>query len=264
MSSTGNEPQRVTLEDLAALNHEVSALVRSGWPLEAGLRQVADELSAGSGRLAARLEEETAAGKTLSQAIAAQGESLPAVYRAVVEAGLKSGRLAAALEGYAETAARMAALRRIAGQAAVYPLIVIIVAWILFVVVATSVMPGYEVMQLHDPPWLSRLRISAGTAWALALVGPVVLIALASMWWRTSGTAAVPTSWRRWFQWAPGARRTTQLSAQANFADLLRLLLVCRVPMTEALPLAASASGGASLEAPASELAARLAAGQPL
>ena len=54
------------------------------------------------------------------------------------------------------------------------------------------------------------------------------------------------------------------LSTNANFADLLQLLISCRMPLPEALPLAATASGAPSLAAPASDLAQRVAAGQPL
>ena len=263
-SSPGSEPQRVTLEDLAALNREVSALVRSGLPLEAGLQQVAAEFSGGTSRLAARLAEETSAGKTLAEAVAAQGDSLPPVYRAVVEAGLKSGRLAAALEGFAETAARMAALRQIAGQAAIYPVIVIIVAWLMLVLVVTMVLPSYDILDLPNRAWVTRLHIAPLVAWTLAATVPLVILIAATSWWRASGIPSNAGRGRNWLQWIPGANRTATLGAQANFADLLHMLIASRVPLTEALPLAAHASGAASLEVPAQQLATQLASGHSL
>ena len=263
-SPSGSQPPRVTLEDLAALNREVAALVRSGLPLEAGLQQVADEFGGGTSRLAARLAEETAAGKSLSEAVAAQGDSLPPVYRAVVDAGLKSGRLAAALEGFAETAARMASLRQIAGQAAIYPVIVVIVAWLMLVLVVTMVLPSYDVLDLPNRAWITRLHIAPLTAWVLAATVPLAILVLAASWWRASGLPSIAHRGRHWFEWIPGANRTATLGAQANFADLLHMLISSRVPMTEALPLAAHASGAATLERPAQELSTQLAAGHAL
>ncbi|MBA3480391.1 MAG: type II secretion system F family protein [Pirellulales bacterium] len=263
-SPSGSQPQRITLENLAALNREVSALVRSGLPLEVGLQQVADEFGGGTSRLAARLAEETSAGKSLAEAVAAQGDSLPPVYRAVVEAGLKSGRLAAALEGFAETAARMASLRQIAGQAAIYPVIVMIVAWLMLVLVVTMVLPSYDVLDLPNRTWITRLRVAPLAAWVLAMAVPLVILVLAASWWRASGIPTSAQHGRRWLQWIPGASRTATLGAQANFADLLHMLVSSRVPMTEALPLAAHASGAAALEQPAQELSTQLAAGHAL
>jgi general secretion pathway protein F len=252
------------LEDLAALNREISALVRSGLPLEEGLRQVATDFSGPTSRLAARLAADTDAGMSLGEAVAAQGDSLPPVYRAVVEAGLRSGRLSTALEGFAETADRMAALRRIAGQAAVYPLIVVIVAWLMLLFAVAVVLPGYDALEMQQQIWITPLRLSGNMLGLLAVIVPIALFALATIWWRASGESAAAPRHGRWLQWVPGGRRGAMLSGQANFADLLHMLLSCRVPLPEALPLAAMASGAFSLESPAKELAAEIAAGRAL
>ena len=264
LSSPGSQPQRITLEDLAALNREMSALIRSGLPLEAGLRQVADDFSGGAGRLAARLAEETAAGKTLAEAIAAQGDALPPVYHAVVEAGLKSGRLAPALEGFAETAARMAALRRIAGQAVIYPVMVIIVAWLMLLSIASIAGGGYESIEIHDKFWINAFRLSRGTALTLAIVVPLGIVTTALVWWRWSAAPSSAAPRSGGLRGTPGARRAILLGGYANFADLLQMLLSCRVPLNEALPLAANASGAPALVQPSNELAAQIAAGRSL
>lgn len=263
-SPSGSQPQRVTLEDLAALNREVSALVRSGLPLEAGLQQVADEFGGGTSRLAARFAEETSAGKTLAEAVAAQGDSLPPVYKAVVDAGLKSGRLAAALEGFAETAARMASLRQIAGQAVIYPVMVVIVAWLMLLLIASIAGQGYESLEIHDRFWINAFRVPSSLAWKLAIAVPIVIVAVALLWWRASATMNSSGRLSRWLRRAPGGRRAALLSGYANFADLLHMLLSCRIPLDEALPLAAHASGASALEAPSSELASQIAAGGSL
>jgi general secretion pathway protein F len=264
ISAPGSRLPPITLDDLAALNREMAALAWAGLPLESGLKQVAREFSKPTGRLANKLAEEMSAGKSLAEAVADRGDALPAVYRAVVEAGLRSGRLAAALEGYAETAARMAALRRIAGQAAVYPLIVVIVACQLLTFAATKLMQGYEGLELASTPLLSRLELSGVTATMLVLGVPAAIIVGAMLWWHSTGRAAGHSPWAGWLRWMPGARRIWRLGSQANFAELLRLLLEVGVPMNEALPLAAEASGDPALAARAREVSQRVAAGHAM
>lgn len=253
-----------TLDDLAALNLEMAALVRSGLPLEQGLAQVAADFGGGTASLAARLRDQTTAGKTLVEAIDAQGDALPPTYRAVVAAGMKSNRLAAALEGFAETAARVSHLRRIAAQAAAYPLLVFIVAWVLLLAMVVVLLPRFDFLEIQRRIWATPLRVLTPVAPWLALIVPGVLIVLAALWWRRSGSALAAGTAPGWLQWIPGVARTRRLGAEATFAELLRLLLSCRVPLVEALPLAGNASGSASLEQSANKLASGLAAGQSL
>ncbi len=263
-ANNASPPHAATLDDLAALNREMSALVASGLPLEEGLRQIARDYGGGVGPLAERLAQETAAGKPLDQAIAAQGEVLPKVYQAIVLAGLKSGRLAAALEGFAETASRVAALRRIAGQAALYPLLVAIIAWILLLSLLQIIGHSYDWLELGDRFWFTHFQLPPRTAEILKLAVPGVLIVLAIIWWRASAKATRLGQPRRWLRWIPGARRAEELGSQASFADLLQLLLGCQASFPEALTLAGDASGSAALADSARELAVRLTAGQTL
>ncbi len=253
-----------TLDDLAALNREMAALVRSGLPLEAGLAQIAQDFSGGTGALAARLRDQTSAGQSLAEAVEAQGAALPPVYRAVVAAGLKSHRLAAALEGFADAAARVSNLRRIAAQAAAYPLLVFSVAWVMLLVVIVIVLPRFDFLEIQDRFWATPLRAVTPAAGPLAIVIPAALLIFAAAWWRGSGSAMSVGPARGWTRWIPGMGRARQLSGEATFAELLRLLLSCRVPLVEALPLAGNASGREPLERAAAQLAAGLAAGQSL
>jgi general secretion pathway protein F len=263
-ADNANQSRETTLDDLAALNREMSAIVAGGLPLEEGLRQIARDYGGGVGPLAARLADETAAGKSLDKALAAQGDAIPQVYRAVIRAGLKSGRLAAALEGFAETASRVATLRRIAGQAAIYPLLVFMVAWVMLLLLLQILGPSYEWLELGNRLWFTPFQMSPRTGLILATAVPITLIAVATVWWRVSAKASRIGQPRRWLRWIPGASRAETLGAQASFADMLQLLLGCQVPFSEALPLAAEASGSAALVQPAADLAAQLTAGHSL
>ena len=96
----------ITLEQLAALNDEMAALVRSGVPLEQGLGALGGELPGQPGKLAQLLASRMDAGESLSRILADEDQRFPPVWRAVVEAGIRSGHLAAALEALSSTARR--------------------------------------------------------------------------------------------------------------------------------------------------------------
>ena len=115
--ATGGRPNTgaITLEQLIALNDEMAALVRAGVPLERGLAALGGELPGRPGKLAERLASRMDAGENLSQILADEDERFPPVWRAVVEAGLRSGHLAAALESLSATARRAAELRKPVG-----------------------------------------------------------------------------------------------------------------------------------------------------
>jgi len=91
----------MNLDDLIALNDEIAALVRAGVPLEMGLAELGGDLPGRLGRFATALAQRTAQGESLAQAIAGDAGQLPQAYRAVVEAGVRAGRLPAALEAVA-------------------------------------------------------------------------------------------------------------------------------------------------------------------
>jgi general secretion pathway protein F len=260
----GSLPRSPTLDDLAALNREIAALARAGLPLESGLRQIAEDSTRGAGEIAARLEHEMSAGKSLAEAIAAQGAALPPIYRSIVEAGLKAGRLPAALEGFADSAARTAELRRIAAQSAVYPAIVMVLAFLLLLAVAGISMPHYREFEIDDRIWAMPLAFSARVGWKLATGFVVVVILAGCIWWERSGSARAASEHAGFAEWIPGARRVAKLCGQATFADLLGLMISHGVPLGEALPLAAQAGGSGELRRTAGALAARLSAGEPL
>jgi type II secretory pathway component PulF len=264
--------QSVTLDQLIALSREISALAAAGLPLEEGLRRVADEFSGPSSALARRLAERLDGGADLAVAIDAEAEWLPESYRALVDAGLRSGNLASALAGYVDTAARMSELRRAVGLASLYPIFLIVVVWILFLVAGPVVLSLFEwvasganfqvqsprVFLANAPLWESV----SWQGWLMVLSVPVALTLWMGLWWqRSAGAIQASTTSSGPCAWIPGIARIRKLSGQSNFADLLQLLIRHQTPLVDALPLAARASGLAGAEEASVELAARLAEG---
>src|SRR5882672_11228734 len=100
---TTSAANNLSLDDLIALTDEMSALVRAGVPLERGLAHASADLSRHSGKVAADLSARMQAGESLPRALADFPKTFSPVFRAVVDAGLRTGRLPAALEGLAKT-----------------------------------------------------------------------------------------------------------------------------------------------------------------
>lgn len=260
----------ITLEQLIALNREISALAAAGIPLEQGLVRVGQELNGPSSDLASRLASRMDRGEDLGAAIDAEGDAFPKSYRAIVRAGLRSGKLATALEGYSDMATRLAGLRQTVGLATLYPILLLIVMWVLFVFANNFLLKSYDWLNIPAQIWATPfefLRNQNPTGrWLLTLVPPAILILLSLLWWRRSARVAkVNPNWgANYLTIIPGIGRIHRFGCQANFADLLHLFVKHQLPLPEALPLAADASGLADVSTAAHDLAAELSAGQML
>jgi general secretion pathway protein F len=259
----------ISLDDFLALNDEVAALVRAGVPLESGLALVGRDLPGGMGQVANDLGERLHRGEALVQAVAAERARFPSLYLAVVEAGVKSGRLAAALEGLGATARRMAELRQAAGTAMLYPFIVLLLAYAMFVgfVVkfAPAVLPSYESFGAPAAVWI---RWFAGMGASANIWGPAVplaaVLAVGIWWWQSGRALLLQPRWSaRLLGWIPGLRQLVRYSQAAAFADVLALLIEQHLPLADGITLAAEATGSPRLVRAAAEMSAALTRGEP-
>ena len=86
----------ISLDELIALADEMAALAGAGVPLEHGLIDAAGDLSGRSGKLATDVAHRMQAGESFLHIISNSPGLFPPAYRAVVEAGTRTGRLASA------------------------------------------------------------------------------------------------------------------------------------------------------------------------
>jgi type II secretory pathway component PulF len=258
----------VTLDQLVALNDEMAALARAGVPLDQGLLHVGGDLPGKLGRISLELGRRLEAGEPLEHVLS--DVSLPPAYRAVVAAGIRSGRLAVALEGVSAVLRHAAETRRLVAVSLVYPLLVIVLAYSLFVFMVDKIFPVmlavYQGM-LPDGRGLGVLQWIERTApnW-LPWLPPVVLGVLV-LWWvrsRSVGRLEHGMPWRafgrRWR--IPTVGQRVYAGRMATFADTLALLIEHRVPYHEALRLAADASGDRGFRDTVRPLAERLERGE--
>lgn len=236
-----------------ALNDEIVALVRAGVPLEMGLADLGEDRAGVLGRIGSRLAARLSQGESLADALGHDDLGLPRSYRIVVEAGLRAGRLTAALEGISQMAWRISELRRRIGLALVYPLIVLMLAYGLFVLLCTQAAPRMQLL-LHDVGLRSKFytfMIELGEyAKPWGWVFPAVVVALI-LWWRRSGERGFLSgdgTPARFAFLCPGLGKIMKYFRYSQFADLLALLIENDVSLQEAMVLAAETTNDLALQ----------------
>ncbi|MBU4399594.1 MAG: type II secretion system F family protein [Planctomycetes bacterium] len=248
----------MTLEQFIALNEEIAALVRSGVPLDQGLAALGDDMPGRLGKAATAVAEQTARGEPLDKAILDQTVDLPPAYRAVVHAGLRAGRLPAALEAVAGSARRLTDTYRAAVVAVAYPLMIFALVWLAAVVLTTVLAPrlasGFHSMDLPGDRFFAVLGEIGRWAWYWGPVAPAAVVLLVAAWWSACRRAAMlHAGWSaRVLGGMPWIGRMLRLSRAATFLEILALLIENETPLDEAVSLAADASGD-----PQTQLAAR-------
>jgi general secretion pathway protein F len=252
MTSPSPKPA-ITLDELIALNEEIASLVRAGVPLDQGLQALGADMPGRLGRFATELSGQIARGESLTVALTDSGPYLPRVYRAVVEAGTAGGRLPAALESLAGSLRRLAETRRTVAITFIYPVLLLCFAWGLFAFAVDKLLPAFaKTFYLQHVPggrFVQFLVHLGETARYWGPLGPAIIIVLAVAWWLVSGGASVVEGPRAaiCFRWVPWMWSMQRLSRTAVFAELLALLVEHRVPMDQAVELAAEASGDDTL-----------------
>lgn len=239
----------MTLDDFIALSDEIAALARSGVPLDRGLSALGEEMPGRLGLSAAMLAERTARGQPLDEAVMDPAVGLPPAYRAVIRAGVRAGRLPAAMEAIASSARRMAESSRAAVVAVGYPLLVVAVAWWMAAmfcqVLAPHLAESFQKLDVPGVAFFNGLTELGHWAWLWGVAGPVALALLFLLWWTACRRAAMMhVGWSdRMLLGLPWMGSMLRSSRAATFLEILALLIENQTPLDEALSLAAAAAG---------------------
>ena len=243
----------ISLEQLIVLNDEIAALTRAGIPLDKGLCALGDDLPGRLGRTAGDLAKSLQQGHSLEEALSQHGRRFPPVYRAVVEAGMRAGRLPAAFESLAGSINRIRDARRAVAAALAYPLMVAAIAWAFFVFYIIFIAPHMiSTFELRGPGANMITDVAAALGRTVQYWGPgvpLLVFLVSALWWWYSGRGSLAQPW--WngllLGWCPWIRRMLRAARTSTFVDILTLLVRNDVPLDEALLLAAEASGDARM-----------------
>jgi len=260
----------VTLEQLAALSDEIAALTRAGVPLDRGLKELARDMPGRLGKLAGAIGNRLEAGHSLDQIAAELETSLPPAYRSVIAAGLRAGRLPAALEAVACTARRVSQFRDTISLALLYPLLVLVLTWVFGLLALIKIAPvtavmlaEFDVTRLPVAEYVERLT---RTVWWWGPLVPLVIGSWLALVWYRSGRVTVGIELHPIL--AGGAvgtlARMQRASRLGSFTEVLALLIENNVPIPEALELASASVGSPVLARTGKELAERARRGETI
>ena len=237
------------IDRLIGLSEEISALVRTGLPLEESLLL---KSQAEQGKIAEHLRElaeKLGTGQSLADAVRSD-PVFPPVFAAVVESGIKSGNLSAALDSLIDAVRSLRDARLFLLRSTLYPLVLFTTLWFVFAFIVVFLAPQYLLFyesydkQLILSDTIRWLAGNAAAAWGFALGLPVLVWVLYFFWMLRSARSDVVQSvgHSTLFRWIPWVGRAAVEMQKNAFARILAMLVRSSVPLDQALLLAAKSA----------------------
>ena len=234
------------LDRLIGLGEEISALVRTGLPLEESLLF---KSQAEHGVIAEHLRglaERLGTGQSLADAVR-NDPVFPPVFAAVVESGIRSGNLSAALDSLTDCIRSLRDTRLFLLRASLYPLVLFTALWFIFAFLVLFVaMRFVSFFESYDQTFFlfDAVRYLSGNEvamWSFALGLPVLVWALYFVWTiRSAQSNAIQSGGNSTlFRWIPWVGRAAIEMQKAAFARMLAMLVRSSVPLDQAFLLAA-------------------------
>jgi type II secretory pathway component PulF len=255
-----------SLDDITALNEQLVALAEAGVPLDVELGDAERPAAKALERIRATVVRRVNRGETLAEALEGDDQDVPASYRSLLQMGIHSGNISAALDSSSRVAESIDDSRFTLESAFVYPLIVGSLAYlglVGFCLFLVPVLHGmYESAHRTPGPALRVLQSFRDTLPYWVAIPPVLLLIVLVAWKRgKSRRGATGLQPSGLLGWLPGARRTLFQERCARFAASLRALIDAGLPFDDALRIAGDASGDSDLRTGSALLAADAACG---
>jgi general secretion pathway protein F len=231
---------RLSTSELALITRQFSTLIRAGLTVEDCLNVLIEQTESARARsVLAGVRGRVLEGQSLHRGLAAFPEAFPEIYRAMVDSGEQSGKLAEVLERLADFTESREALHQKVMLAFIYPALVTIVA-----VGVISLLLIYVVPQVT--------RVFANTGQTLPLVTRILIklsdFMRASAWVWLAGIVAgvigarlalrsknLRHRWHGFLLRLPVVGRLTRGVNAARFSDTLGILTASGVPLLNAL-----------------------------
>lgn len=134
--------QRIGMRALGHITRQLAALLKSGLAIDEALTIVARQLeAAATRRIVLAVRSRVLEGQSLAQACAGFPSSFPPLYRATMEAGESSGKLAQVLEKLADYLSDKGQLHRKLQMALIYPVLLSLVSLLVVIGLLAYVVP---------------------------------------------------------------------------------------------------------------------------
>ena len=242
-SGSGRGGPRLSVMELSLLTRQLATLIAAGLPIDESLRALAEQTDKQKTKaMILAIRSKVLEGYTLAKALAEYPKAFPHLYRSTVSAGEHAGHLDGVLNRLADyTEARQQANQKIQ-LAAMYPIILTIVAVSIVVGLLTTVVPDIVevfVKNGQELPGLTQFMLDLsyaitnyGVYTAIALIALGIAFALGLR--REGFRAAV----HRFMLRFPGIGGFVKDTNTARFGSTLAILTSSGVPLVEAMKIA--------------------------
>jgi|GEM_PF-1732017 len=241
------------LDDLAAWNDQLDALVQAGVPIDMGFRVRKDEIKETLRRIQDVVARRVGQDGSIDDALASEHDEVPSVYRSIMRLGLRSGDVAAAVAADSRMAASVERMRGVSRSSLLYPMIVCGLVYFGLIGMSFVLAPVVESIygdlgtDVETGPLGLRIAHSVrATRPYWAPVPPLLFVIWAGSRLRRARYADRPSADFEGTPWIPGRSRTIALERWANLAEAMAALLERGDSLEESFRLASGAWGGAS------------------
>lgn len=259
---------RLSGRALTLVTRQMATLLRSGVRIEDALQTVAQGQPPRVAAVLAGLRTAVVEGRSLAAGMALFPQAFPAFYRASVRAGEQVGRLDQVmghLAGFIENRTRN---RQTVQLALLYPALLGLVSLAIVMMLMVFVVP--DIVRVFrdrgaDLPVLTRMLIAASDG--LRAYGPVLLGAMAVAALAAAQALRLPANRLRLDRFLAETRPLRGLVRRMNaaqFGGTLATLVMSRVPVAEALAVAADVTPNLHIRARVAEVAGKVTQGMGL
>ena len=242
-----------------------SQFALSPYAIAVGLRAAAEEVSTWGDRSNLRqLSDAIRQGRSLDESLARQS-GMPQDLKAVVEAGIKTGRLPHLLEAYLSSRQSLSSVWRRFYASLLYPLVMFSLCLLIVAVFFILVIPDFK--QIFNDfgiemPWVTVLVIMIAdslAAYWIFLLAAILVVGLLLLTERILPYRALR---RELFHMLPVVGTAQKMAAASEFCSRMSVLVDCRLPLHESLQITSRSLRDPYLAAVTKKLAARLEAGE--
>ena len=232
--------KRISVKDLALVTRQIATLIQSGIPVEETLSAVASQSEKpGIRSMMLAIRSKVLEGYTLADSLAEFPSAFPKLYRSTVAAGEHAGHLDLVLNRLADyTEARQQARQKIQ-LAAIYPIILSVVAITIVVFLLTYVVPDIIEVFINNgqelPPLTQGLLAVSGFLgeWGWLMLVIIIFGFAAFRFLLTKD--AFRYAYHKQLLHTPFIKRLSRGTNTAQFASTLSILNSSGVPLVDAM-----------------------------
>ncbi len=241
--SVGRSARRLGVRDLALVTRQIATLIQAGIPVEETLSAVASQSEKAPIRsMLLAVRAKVLEGHSLADSLGEYPNAFPKLYRSTVAAGEHAGHLDLVLNRLADyTEARQQARQKIQ-LAAIYPVILTVVAISIVVFLLAYVVPDIIKVFVNNgqelPPLTQGLLALSGfiTQWGWLMA--LVLIALFFMFQVANRKESFRLAFHKRLLHMPFIKKLSRGTNTSQFASTLSILNASGVPLVDAMRIA--------------------------